>query len=83
MVSTKKMHRYFRTNDGLGHGEYAYLLKLEEGKYLCCSSIDFYVFGSIITDMEEMDLERVESNEAFKNRCFMHPDLINYLVENL
>lgn len=77
------MHKYYRTNAGLGHGEYAYLLKLEEGKYLCCSSIDFYVFGSIITDMEYIYLEHVESQDAFINRSFMHPDLINYLVEKL
>ena len=74
------MHRYYRTNSGLGHGQYAYLLKLKENKYLCCSSIDFYVLGSIITDLEYIDLERVQSPEAFQNRCFMHPDLINNLV---
>ncbi len=74
------MHPYYRTNSGLGHGQYVYLLKLKENKYLCCSSIDFYVFGSIITDVSDIDLETVNSKDAFQNRCFMHPDLINYLV---
>lgn len=77
------MHRYFRTNSGLGHRQYAYLFRLEKGKYLCCSSIDFYVCGSVMTDVEEPELEVVESSEAFINRTYIHPDLINYLVEKL
>lgn len=77
------MHRYFRTNSGLGYKQYAYLFRLEKEKYLCCSSVDFYVLGSVLDDVEERELEVVESAEAFNNRSFMHPDLINYLVEKL
>lgn len=76
------VHRYFKTNSALGYRQYAYLLKLDENKYLCCNSPynSFYETGSVLDDLEYIDLELVQEQEFSANSC-IHKDLIKHLVQ--
>lgn len=75
------MHQYYKSNSGLGYNQYAYLLKLNEDKYLTCNSPhgSFYEIGAIITDLEYMNFEKVQKEEFLRN-SHIHSDLIEYLT---
>ncbi len=75
------MHRFYRTNDGLGYGQYAYVLKLNDKEDLCCSSpLSNYADGlCTVFDGTEYNLEEV-TKETFLHFSHVPKSLIEYLT---
>ncbi|WNA16138.1 hypothetical protein XaC1_502 [Xanthomonas phage XaC1] len=75
------MQRFFKTNDALGHNEYAYVLKLTETEYLCCyyPSFSYSYEEGVVADYSDYNLEPV-SRDEFKKFSNISSSLIDYLL---
>lgn len=70
--------RYIKSNSGLGHREYVYLMPLrKEGqdKHLVLNTIGMYDAGSIV-DIEPYESEGMVSREEALDMATLHRDII-------
>lgn len=73
--------RYIKSNSGLGHRQYVYLMPLKtEGqhKHLVLNSIGMYEAGSVV-DIEPYESDGMVSKEEALLFCSLHHDLIELL----
>lgn len=73
--------RYIKSNSGLGHRQYVYLMHLKnEGQYkhLVLNSIGMYEAGSVV-EIEPYESDGMVEKEEALSFCSLHIDLIELL----
>lgn len=70
---------FYKTNEGLGHNQYAYLIKVKEG-YISLSGNNDWEIGELSKLSDISDLIPV-TEEELRNNCDVNEELIGYIIK--